>query len=360
MSKGTAQGSAHGPKKIFGRENINWSGPKKAHENSSAKSDASSAKQDFSSSSSAQDIDKSIYESIKDSYIEGAGASEVKNFVVEWSVNEYMLNTAQMLDEEDVLDLSWEYQDKFDEFSQTEEGSRALYEEISQGLDNYDLINMDISREDETYSNSKEVDKWINENGFDTSYNAFQKYLLSQSHDKEEKEAFDSLVNDDAPYIDDDFYDELERAQEQDASEKGFDSYEEYQYALEDIDTEFFDEYGRDAVKDAAVTEIARNFFNNHGGVKMFNSNEAAGIIGYYRDKFDEYEQEGTNSETVANSSLTANSSYEVYDVRKTEDGNHELTVDKEQLNQWLHSVEMDSVKEGFAEFASREKNPYV
>lgn len=50
MSKTTAQGSPNGPRKIFGRENVNWSGPKRAA-TSNATSDIKSIKSDFLSES---------------------------------------------------------------------------------------------------------------------------------------------------------------------------------------------------------------------------------------------------------------------------------------------------------------------
>lgn len=46
MSKGTAQGSPDGPKYIYGKENINWNGPKRASKNN-LDGDAQSASNDF-------------------------------------------------------------------------------------------------------------------------------------------------------------------------------------------------------------------------------------------------------------------------------------------------------------------------
>lgn len=42
MTQNIARGSADGPRKIFGRENVNWSGPKRAQENTTVTSNASS------------------------------------------------------------------------------------------------------------------------------------------------------------------------------------------------------------------------------------------------------------------------------------------------------------------------------
>ena len=55
MSKQTAQGSPDGPKYIYGKENVNWGGPKRAS-HSSPQGDVSSAVGDFSHSQGEQPV----------------------------------------------------------------------------------------------------------------------------------------------------------------------------------------------------------------------------------------------------------------------------------------------------------------
>ena len=47
MSKSTAQGSPDGPKYIFGKENVNWAGPKQAADNKDLQGDVHSVMSDF-------------------------------------------------------------------------------------------------------------------------------------------------------------------------------------------------------------------------------------------------------------------------------------------------------------------------
>ena len=64
---GTAQGSANGPKKIFGRENVNWQGPQKAHNGSST---SASIRDDFSTEGYNYQEKQAIAEEFCDSIID--------------------------------------------------------------------------------------------------------------------------------------------------------------------------------------------------------------------------------------------------------------------------------------------------
>lgn len=55
--KGTAQGSPDGPRFIYGKENVNWSGPKRATEHSTLQGNAQSATGDFLSEGQSDDLE---------------------------------------------------------------------------------------------------------------------------------------------------------------------------------------------------------------------------------------------------------------------------------------------------------------
>ena len=67
---------------------------------------------------------------------------------------------------------------------------------------------------------------------------------------------------------------------------------------------------------------------------------------------FNDFYEEGLNSETVLSAALSSNSSFEVVDVR---DG--DLEVNEEQEEQWAKSFEFDYVKDEFLSYVK--DHPY-
>lgn len=345
MSGGTAQGSANGPKKIFGRENINWQGPQKAASNnlqSAENSSAQSASGDFSSSHDT------LSKGIEKYLLESSGLNIARDVAVSIAVSGHILKTGVSYNSEDFSDISQKYEEKFNQFSQTEQGKQVIAEDLGEALSVYGVIDEKaIANAGKAVLDKGKMEDFVEDNGFNSTVESFEDYIKQEEEQKNNQEAFDSLVNN-SFVPPEEFEEELENLRLQDAQDRGYDSIEDYEDDLHMAEDDYAEGEGFEVIRDQATLAA----LNQLSTGKSRNSSETNEEAAYYRELFDDYYDEGFNSETVLNSALSANSSFEVVNVR---DG--ETEINKEQEAQWAASYELDYVREGFINYAR--KHPY-
>lgn len=346
---GVAQGSADGPKKIFGRENVNWQGPQKASEGAGRHASKSSASDDFTYSRNNPEYVQAIHQA----FIDEDGVNSFREDIVASAVINRITSSSKAYSKEDLGAITGKFEEHFNNFAKSEKGMELIGEELESALeDGYELIDMDKSTDIDIVVDEDEKDRFLNDGGLRSINRQFQQYVSDSEEEKQNRESFESLVENAASFNPEGGFDEdeYERLRLQDANDRGYDSIEEYEEDLENAEFEYAERRGVDIARDLASSVAMESYINS---TSPFSSPaEAAEAKQYYRELFDQYYNEGTNSETVHYAALSMNSSYEVVDVR---DG--DLEVNKEQEDQWASSDEFDYLNRKFTEYAT--KHPF-
>ena len=347
---GTAQGSANGPKKIFGRENVNWQGPQKAAgEENNNKGDSLSASNDFSQENNTSEYEK---EMLHQAFIDDLGGEAVKKSIVSNAVLPEMYSSGEVYTKESMDELQKKYNDYYDDFINTDEGAEALENELALALDHdHNIVSGYDSDKDEFITNQENIDALFHKDALNDTCTKFQDYVSMRENKKIGK---DSSIEDILRYAQENseqIEKEIEQARLKDAHDRGYNSLSEYEMDLEFAEDDYAE--SRRGVRIAqreAVSAAVDNYIADKG--KGISDEEKEDIEQQYNKMFKYFYEDGFNSETVHNAALSFNSSFEVVDVR---DG--ELEIDEEQEEQWAKSSEFDYVKEKFAEYIK--ENPY-
>ncbi len=349
LLSGIAQGSANSPKKIFGRENVNWQGPQKAGEGNQNKGDSLSAINDFSH---AQEDTHEYKENLHQAFIDDLGGEAVKDSIVANVVLPEMYSSGEVYTKESMDDLQKKYNDYYDDFINTDEGAEALENDLASALDsNYNIVSGYDSEKDEFFTNKENINLLSSEGAFDNTHNKFKDFVDMKENKKIGK---DSSIEDLIRYAQENseqIEKEIEQARLKDAHDRGYNSLSEYEMDLEFAEDDYAE--SRRGVRIAqreAVSAAVDNYIADKG--KDISDEEKEDIEPQYNKMFKYFYEDGFNSETVHNAALSFNSSFEVVDVR---DG--ELEIDEEQEEQWAKSSEFDYVKEKFEEYIK--ENPY-
>lgn len=350
LMNGTAQGSANGPKKIFGRENVNWQGPQKAAgEENNNKGDSLSASNDFSQENNTSEYEK---EMLHQAFIDDLGGEAVKKSIVSNAVLPEMYSSGEVYTKESMDELQKKYNDYYDDFINTDEGAEALENELALALDHdHNIVSGYDSDKDEFITNQENIDALFHKDALNDTCTKFQDYVSMRENKKIGK---DSSIEDILRYAQENseqIEKEIEQARLKDAHDRGYNSLSEYEMDLEFAEDDYAE--SRRGVRIAqreAVSAAVDNYIADKG--KGISDEEKEDIEQQYNKMFKYFYEDGFNSETVHNAALSFNSSFEVVDVR---DG--ELEIDEEQEEQWAKSSEFDYVKEKFAEYIK--ENPY-
>ena len=348
---GIAQGSADGPKKIFGRENVNWQGPQRANAASEKHAATNSASDDFTYSNQNPEYVEAIHQA----FIDEEGAKGVKEDVISMAMMKHIIGTGGAYCKEELDVLYDRYEKHFNNFAKTVDGMDVISRDLESGLnEGYGLIDMENSTDIDVLIDEEEKNRFLNDKKLDNTHNSFEEYVAMVEGEKQLEEAFASLVTKIKDIMpdddDDDFERQIEEARLQDANDRGYDTIEDYEQALDDAQFEYADGRGFEVARDQASSAALKDYFNSN--TYPTDPSEAESISNHYRNLFDQYYYEGTNSETVNFATLSTNSSYEVVDVR---DG--ELVVDDSQEAEWASSFEFDHLREDFTSYAR--KHPY-
>ena len=347
---GIAQGSANGPKKIFGRENVNWQGPQKAGRGNENKGDSLSVVNDFSH---AQDDTHEYKENLHQAFIDDLGGEEVKKSIVANAVLSEMHSSGVAYTKESMDDLQKKYNDYYDDFINTDEGAEALENDLTSALDSEKSIVSGYDSEKDEFSTNKEnINLLSSEGAFDNTHNKFKDFVSTKENGKIDK---DSSIEDMLRYAHEDMLryaqenseqieKEIEQARLQDAQDRGYDSIEDYEWDLEYAQDSYAEGRGFDVVQRESVSNVVEDYIENNG--ENINEEEKEQVRQHYNRLFNDFYEEGFNSETVLAAALSSNSSFEVVDVR---DG--DLEVDEEQEEQWAKSFEFDYVKDKFSSY---------
>ena len=351
-----AQGSANGPKNIFGRKNVNWQGPQRAG-GKGINGGPSSVAGDFSQS---QD-DQEYKDQIRQAFVDDLGGEAVKDHIVSNAVLSEVSSTGLTYTKKDLDSIKEKYEKYYDDFSSTDSGSKKIENNLSTAAHSgYDLVS-DYDPDDNEFNvNDDEISSFASQGGFKDSVTSLKNYVSMREGEKDNKEAFESLVEkEDENNSDDDIYNVVKYAQEnkddigkeieklkvQDAHDRGYDSVEEYEWDLEDARDEYASDRGFDKVKEEAVSTAVESYLKQSN--KDLDDRETRKLQQHFSHVFDKYYEEGFNSEIVLDTALSANSSFEVVDVR---DG--DMEVDEEQEDKWAKSSELDHVKDDFSHYA--------
>ena len=356
LMSGIAQGSANGPKKIFGRENVNWQGPQKAGRGNENKGDSLSVVNDFSH---AQDDTHEYKENLHQAFIDDLGGEEVKKSIVANAVLSEMHSSGVAYTKESMDDLQKKYNDYYDDFINTDEGAEALENDLTSALDsNHSIVSGYDSEKDEFSTNKENINLLSSEGAFDNTHNKFKDFVSTKENGKIDK---DSSIEDMLRYAHEDMLryaqenseqieKEIEQARLQDAQDRGYDSIEDYEWDLEYAQDSYAEGRGFDVVQRESVSNVVEDYIENNG--ENINEEEKEQVRQHYNRLFNDFYEEGFNSETVLAAALSSNSSFEVVDVR---DG--DLEVDEEQEEQWAKSFEFDYVKDKFSSYVK--DHPY-
>lgn len=345
---GIAQGSANGPKKIFGRENVNWQGPQKAGKGNENKGDSLSAINDFSH---AQEDTHEYKENLHQAFIDDLGGEAVKDSIISNAVLPEMYSSGLVYTKESMDELQKKYNDYYDDFINTDEGAEALENDLVSALDsNYSIVSGYDSEKDEFSTNKENINLLSSEGAFDNTHNKFKDFVATKENGKIGK---DSSIEDILRYAQENskqIEKEIEQARLKDAQDRGYDSIEDYEWDLEYAQDSYAEDRGFNIVQREAVSDVVENYIENHG--ENINEEEKEQVRQHYNRLFNDFYEEGFNSETVLAAALSSNSSFEVVDVR---DG--DLEVDEEQEEQWAKSFEFDYVKDKFSSYVK--DHPY-
>ena len=348
LMSGIAQGSANGPKKIFGRENVNWQGPQKAGKGNENKGDSLSASNDFSH---AQEDKHEYRENLHQAFIDDLGGEAVKDSIVANAVFPEMYSPGVVYTKESMDNLKKKYDDYYDDFVNTDEGAEDLENELTSALDDdKSIVSGYDSEKDEFITNQENIDALFHEGAFIDTFKKFQDYVFMRENKKIDK---DSSIEDILRYAQENseqIEKEIEQARLQDAQDRGYDSIEDYEWDLEYAQDSYAEGRGFDVVQREAVSNVVENYIENHG--ENINEEEKEKVRQHYNRLFNDFYEEGFNSETVLSAALSSNSSFEVVDVR---DG--DLEVNEEQEEQWAKSFEFDYVKDEFSSYVK--DHPY-
>lgn len=352
LMSGIAQGSANGPKKIFGRENVNWQGPQKAGKGNENKGDSLSAINDFSH---AQEDTHEYRENLHQAFIDDLGGEAVKDSIVANAVLPEMYSSGEVYTKESMDELQKKYNDYYDDFINTDEGAEALENELALALDHdYNIVSGYDSEKAEFITNQENIDALFHKDALNDTCTKFQDYVSIREDEKNSKDSSkDSSIEDILRYAQENseqIEKEIEQARLQDAQDRGYDSIEDYEWDLEYAQDSYAEGRGFDVVQREAVSTVVEDYIENHGG--NINEEEKEQVKQHYNRLFNDYYEEGFNSETVLAAALSSNSSFEVVDVR-----NGELEVNEEQEEQWAKSFEFDYVKDKFSSYAK--DHPY-
>lgn len=345
---GIAQGSANGPKKIFGRENVNWQGPQKAGKGNENKGDSLSAINDFSH---AQEDTYEYKENLHQAFIDDLGGAAVKDSIVANAVLPEMYSSGVVYTKESMDELQKKYNDYYDDFINTDEGAEALENDLASALDsNHSIVSEYDSEKDEFSTNKENINLLLSEGAFDNTHNKFKDFVATKENGKIGK---DSSIEDILRYAQENseqIEKEIEQARLRDAQDRGYDSIEDYEWDLEYAQDSYAEGRGFDVVQREAVSNAVEDYIENHG--ENINEEEKEQVRQHYNRLFNDFYEEGFNSETVLSAALSSNSSFEVVDVR---DG--DLEVNEEQEEQWAKSFEFDYVKDEFSSYVK--DHPY-
>jgi len=350
---GIAQGSANGPKKIFGRENVNWQGPQKAGEGNQNKGDSLSAINDFSH---AQEDTHEYKENLHQAFIDDLGGEAVKHSIVSNAVLPEMYSSGEVYTKESMDELQKKYNDYYDDFINTDEGAEALENELALALEHdHNIVSGYDSDKDEFSTNQENIDALFHKDALNDTCTKFQDYVSMREDEKNSKyPSKDSSIEEILRYAQENsekIEKEIEQARLKDAQDRGYNSLSEYEMDLEFAEYDYAE--SRRGVRIAqreAVSAAVDNYIADKG--QDVSDEEKEDIEQQYNKMFKYFYEDGFNSETVLNAALSFNSSFEVVDVR---DG--ELEIDEEQEEQWAKSSEFDYVKEKFAEYIK--EHPY-
>jgi len=348
LMSGIAQGSANGPKKIFGRENVNWQGPQKAGKGNENKGDSLSAINDFSH---AQEDTHEYKENLHQAFIDDLGGAAVKDSIVANAVLPEMYSSGIVHTKESMDELQKKYNDYYDDFINTDEGAETLENDLASALDsNHSIVSGYDSEKDEFSTNKENINLLSSEGAFDNTHNKFKDFVATKENGKIGK---DSSIEDILRYAQENseqIEKEIEQARLQDAQDRGYDSIEDYEWDLEYAQDSYAEGRGFDVVQREAVSNAVEDYIENHG--ENINEEEKEKVRQHYNRLFNDFYEEGFNSETVLSAALSSNSSFEVVDVR---DG--DLEVNEEQEEQWAKSFEFDYVKDEFSSYVK--DHPY-
>ena len=348
LMSGIAQGSANGPKKIFGRENVNWQGPQKAGKGNENKGDSLSASNDFSY---AQEDTHEYKENLHQAFIDDLGGEEVKKSIVSNAVLPEMYSSGEVYTKESMDELQKKYNDYYDDFINTDEGAEVLENDLTSALDsNYSIVSGYDSEKDEFSTNKENINLLSSEGVFDNTHNKFKDFVDMKESKKIGK---DSSIEDILRYAQENseqIEKEIEQARLKDAQDRGYDSIEDYEWDLEYAQDSYAEGRGFDVVQREAVSNAVEDYIENNG--ENINEEEKEQVRQHYNRLFNDFYEEGLNSETVLSAALSSNSSFEVVDVR---DG--DLEVNEEQEEQWAKSFEFDYVKDEFSSYVK--DHPY-
>lgn len=342
---GVAQGSADGPKKIFGRENVNWQGPQRANSNSGKHASMSPASSDFAHSGNNPEYAQAM----RQAFIEEDGIDALREDIVSGAVIQHFIYNDGAYDKERLDALANEYERHFDNFTKSDEGADLIEKELESALDRYDLIDMDKSTDDGIVVNETQKEDFLNDDGLGNIITSLRQYVGREEEKNDSDASANSAEESGISLVGDGFdEEEYQRLRLQDANDRGYDSIEEYEADLEDAEFAYAEDRGVEIARQEAVRAAMEGYDN----AASSDPAESATAEQYYRDLFDQYYEEGTNSESVHLAVLTMNSSYEVVDVR---DG--ELEVDKNQEDQWASGNDFNYLKQDFTEYAK--KHPF-
>lgn len=353
LMNGTAQGSANGPKKIFGRENVNWQGPQKAAgEENNNKGDSLSASNDFSQENNTSEDEK---EMLHQAFIDDLGGQAVKNSIISNAMLSEMITSGLSYDKDSMDDLKKKYDNHYDDFINTDEGAATLENELALALDHdHNIVSGYDSEKDEFITNQENIDTLFHKDALNDTCTKFQDYVSMREDEKNSKyPSKDSSIEDILRYAlknSEKIEKEIEQALLKDAQDRGYDSIEDYEWDLEYAQDSYAEDRGFNVVQREAVSTVVEDYIENHG--ENINEEEKERVKQHYNRLFNDFYEEGFNSETVLAAALSSNSSFEVVDVR---DG--ELEVDEEQEEQWAKSFEFDYVKDKFSSYVK--DHPY-
>ena len=271
LMSGIAQGSANGPKKIFGRENVNWQGPQKAGRGNENKGDSLSVVNDFSH---AQDDTHEYKENLHQAFIDDLGGEEVKKSIVANAVLSEMHSSGVAYTKESMDDLQKKYNDYYDDFINTDEGAEALENDLTSALDsNHSIVSGYDSEKDEFSTNKENINLLSSEGAFDNTHNKFKDFVSTKENGKIDK---DSSIEDMLRYAHEDMLryaqenseqieKEIEQARLQDAQDRGYDSIEDYEWDLEYAQDSYAEGRGFDVVQRESVSNVVEDYIENNG-----------------------------------------------------------------------------------------------
>lgn len=347
LMSGIAQGSANGPKKIFGRENVNWQGPQKAAGEKSNKGDSLSVSSDFSQQRNVSQYEK---EMLHQSFIDDLGGKAIKNSIVSNAMISDMIASGLFYNRDTLDNLKKKYDTYYDDFINSDEGAESLENELTLALDSEkSIVSGYDSEKDEFITNQENIDSLFHKDALNDTCTKFQDYV-SRREEGSRKDASSEFLIRYAQENSEKIEEEIEQARLKDAQDRGYDSIEDYEWDLEYAQDSYAEDRGFNVVQREAVSTVVEDYIENHGG--NINEEEKEQVRQHYNRLFNDYYEEGFNSETVLAAALSSNSSFEVVDVR-----NGELEVNKEQEEQWAKSFEFDYVKDKFSSYVK--DHPY-